>query len=80
MVLVGGAAGPVASAPMAGTVVIIVLLALFPVVFLMANVVLAAIIGVFLKKDRDDAYVGTEYLVLANGPAPVDAEVDEEQS
>jgi hypothetical protein len=77
--LVGGAAGPVASAAMAGTVVIIVLLALFPVVFLMLNVVLAAIIGTFLKKDRDEAYAGTEYLVLANGPAPVEPEADEEQ-
>jgi hypothetical protein len=77
--LVGGAAGPVASTAMAGTVVIIVLLVLFPVIFLMANVVLAAIIGFFLKKDRDDAYAGTEYLVLANGPATVQAESDEEQ-
>jgi fluoride ion exporter CrcB/FEX len=54
---------------MAGTVVIIVLLALFPVIFLMTNVVGAALIGFFFKKDRDDAYAGTEYLVLANGPA-----------
>jgi hypothetical protein len=58
---------------MAGTVVIIVLLALFPVVFLMTNVVGAAIIGTFLKKDRDDAYEGTEYLALANGPATSEA-------
>ena len=54
---------------MAGTVVIIVLLVLFPVVFLMSNVIGAAVIGSFLKKDRDDAYEGTEYLALANGPA-----------
>jgi hypothetical protein len=54
---------------MAGTVVIIVLLVLFPVIFLMTNVIGAAVIGFFLKKDRDDAYEGTEYLALANGPA-----------
>ena len=54
---------------MAGTVVIIVLLVLFPVIFLMSTVIGAAVIGSFLKKDRDDAYEGTEYLVLANGPA-----------
>jgi hypothetical protein len=54
---------------MAGAVVIIVLLLLFPVVFLMTSVIGAAIIGFFLKKDRDEAYEGTEYLALANGPA-----------
>jgi hypothetical protein len=54
---------------MAGTVIIIVLLLLFPVAVLMSGAVGAAIVGVFLKKDRDDAYEGTEYLALANGPA-----------
>jgi hypothetical protein len=54
---------------MAGTVVIIVLLVLFPVIFLITNVIGAVVIGTFLKKDRDDAYEGTEYLALANGPA-----------
>ena len=55
---------------MAGTIVIIVLLVVvFPVAVLMSGAVGAAIIGFFLKKDRDDAYEGTEYLALANGPS-----------
>jgi hypothetical protein len=54
---------------MAGTVIIIVLLVLFPVAVIMTGAVGAAIVGFFVKKDRDDAYEGTEYLALANGPA-----------
>jgi hypothetical protein len=54
---------------MAGTVTIIVLLVVFPVLVLMSGAIGAALIGWILKKDRDDAYEGTEYLALANGPA-----------
>jgi hypothetical protein len=54
---------------MAGPVIIIVLLVLFPVAVIMTGAVGAAIVGFFVKKDRDDAYEGTEYLALANGPA-----------
>jgi hypothetical protein len=54
---------------MAGTVTIIVLLVVFPVLVLMSGAIGAALIGWLLKTDRDDAYEGTEYLALANGPA-----------
>ncbi len=50
---------------MAGTVVMIVILVLFPVAVLMTGAAGAAIIGWLLKKDRDDAYEGTEYLELS---------------
>lgn len=64
---------------MVGTVVIIIVLALFPVLVLMSGAPAAAIIGFFLKSDRDDAYAGTEYLTLANGPAePADEDADTE--
>lgn len=55
---------------MVGTVVIIVVLAVvFPVIVMMSGAPAAAIIGYFLKTDRDEAYKGTEYLTLANGSA-----------
>jgi hypothetical protein len=50
---------------MAGTVVMIVVLALFPVVLLMSGAAASALVGWLLKKDRDDAYAGTEYLELS---------------
>lgn len=62
---------------MAGTVAIIVILAVvFPVIVLMSGAPAAAIIGYFLKTDRDAAYEGTEYLTLANGPAKDDEDAD----
>jgi hypothetical protein len=53
---------------MGGTVVIIVILAVIPVLVLMSMAPLAAIIGWITQSDRDDAYAGTEYLTLAYGP------------
>lgn len=49
---------------MAGTVVIIVVLLLFPVLVLMSGAPASALIGWALKKDRADAYAGTEYFAL----------------
>jgi membrane protein implicated in regulation of membrane protease activity len=45
---------------MAGGIVMVVALLLFPVVFLMAMAGVAAALGVSLKKDSDARYEGTE--------------------
>ena len=50
---------------MAGTVVMIVILVLFPVLLLMTGAAGAAIVGTLLKRDRDRDYEGTEYLELS---------------
>ena len=50
---------------MAGAVVMIVILVLFPVLLLMSGAAAAALIGVVLKRDRDDAYEGTEHLDIS---------------
>jgi hypothetical protein len=50
---------------MAGTVVMIVILVLFPVLLLMSGAVGAALIGWVLKRDRDTEYQGTEYLDIS---------------
>ena len=61
------AAHPSASlGDVAGTVVMIVILVLAPVVICMSGAVIAAILGYFLKADRDAAFEGTEQLDLAN--------------
>ncbi len=54
-----------ASPAMGGTVVMIVILVLFPVAVLMSGVFGAALIGTVLKLTRDEAYEGTEYLTIA---------------
>ena len=51
---------------MAGTVVIIVILAIAPVLICMSGVVAAALLGHFIKADRDAAFEGTEQLEIAN--------------
>jgi hypothetical protein len=51
---------------MAGTVVMIVILALAPVLIVMGGVVAAALLGHFIKNDRDAAFEGTEQLDIAN--------------
>ena len=51
---------------MAGGIVIAVVLLLIPVVVAMSGAVLAAILGVALKRDRDAAFEGTEYLALSD--------------
>jgi hypothetical protein len=52
---------------MGGTVVMIVILVLFPVAVLMSGAVGAAVVGTVLKRSRDAAYEGTEYLALSEG-------------
>jgi hypothetical protein len=53
----------------AGTVVIIVLLVLvFPVLFLMSMAAIAALLGTLLKNDVDASHEGTELLTLSNTP------------
>ncbi len=55
---------------MAGTVVIIVLLVLvFPVLFLMSMAALAALLGALIKGDVDAAHEGSELLALSNLPS-----------
>ena len=51
---------------MGGTVVMIVILVLFPIVVLMSGAVGAALIGTVLKRDRDAEYEGTEYLTISD--------------
>ncbi len=51
---------------MSGTVIMIVVLLLFPIVVAMSGLVGAGLIGWFLQKDRDDAYAGTEYSAIAH--------------
>ena len=51
---------------MAGTVVMIVILALAPVIICMSGVVVAAALGHFMQTDRDAAFEGTEQLEIAN--------------
>jgi hypothetical protein len=51
---------------MAGTVVIIVILVIAPVFICMSGALVAAILGYFIKADRDAAFAGTEQLDLAN--------------
>ena len=51
---------------MAGTVVMIVVLAIAPVFICMSGVVAAAILGHFMKADRDAAFEATEQLEIAN--------------
>ena len=59
-------APPHYSRGMAGTVVMIVILAIAPVLICMSGVVVAAVLGRFLKADRDAAFEGTEQLEIAN--------------
>ena len=51
---------------MAGTVVMIVVLVIAPVFICMSGALVAAVLGHFLKADRDAAFEGTEQLELAN--------------
>ena len=51
---------------MAGTVVMIVILLVAPVFICMSGVVVASVLGYFLKADRDAAFEGTEQLEIAN--------------
>lgn len=53
-------------APMAGTVVMIVILAIAPVFIVMSGAAAAAVLGHFIKADRDAAFEGTEQLDIAN--------------
>lgn len=50
---------------MAGTIVMIVVLVVFPVAVLMSGAAGAAIIGSVLKFDRDKAHEGTEHLSIS---------------
>ena len=50
---------------MGGTVVMIVILVLFPVAVFMSGAAGAAIVGALLKYDRDGAHRDTEYLTLS---------------
>jgi hypothetical protein len=50
---------------MAGTVVMIIVLVLFPVAVLMSGAAGAALIGTILKRDRDQAHEGTEHLAIS---------------
>ena len=51
---------------MAGTVVMIVILAIAPVLICMSGVVVAAALGHIIKTDRDAAFEDTEQLEIAN--------------
>ena len=51
---------------MAGTVVIIVILAIAPVLICMSSVAAATVLGHFIKSDRDAEFEGTEQLDIAN--------------
>ena len=63
---------------MGGTVAIIIILLLFPVVVILSGTLLAGLIGWALHKDREDAYEGTEYVALGGyGPK---ADVDDDES
>jgi hypothetical protein len=50
----------------AGTVVMIVILAIAPVLICMSGVIAAAALGYFVKADRDAEFEGTEQLEIAN--------------
>ena len=50
---------------MGGTVVMIVILVLFPIAVVMSGAVGAALIGTVLKRERDAAHEGTEYLAIS---------------
>ena len=50
---------------MGGTVVMIVILVLFPIAVLMSGAVGAALVSTVLKRDRDAAYLDTEYLAIS---------------
>jgi hypothetical protein len=52
---------------MAGTVVMIVILVLFPVLVFIGGAIASVLFGITLKESSDAAYEGTEYLALANG-------------
>jgi len=53
---------------MVGTVVMIVILLLFPVVVLMSMAVLAALLGTLVNRSVDEAYEGHELLELSRPP------------
>jgi hypothetical protein len=57
---------------MAGTVVMIVVLVLFPVLVFIGGAIGSVLIGITLKKSSDAAYEGTEYLTLANSTPGAD--------
>ncbi len=62
----------------AGTIVMIVVLAIFPVVMLMSMAGLAGILGWVIKTDADDRAEGSELLALSDanpwaGPATEEA-------
>ena len=50
---------------MGGTVVMIVILALIPVAIVMSGVLIAALFGTALTRDRDAAYHDTEHLAIS---------------
>ena len=50
---------------MGGTVVMIVILVLFPIAVLMSGAIGAALVSTVLKRDRDAAFEGTEYLTIS---------------
>jgi hypothetical protein len=51
---------------MVGTVVMIAILVIFPALVIMTGAAGSAIIGSLLKRDRDEAYAGTEHLELSD--------------
>lgn len=51
---------------MAGGIIMVLILLLFPVVVLMSGAVGAALIGHLLKKDADRRHVGSELVELNN--------------
>jgi predicted branched-subunit amino acid permease len=55
---------PLRSPAVAGAVVIVVALLLFPVVFLMSGAVAAAIVGALLQRDVEQTHKGSELLEL----------------
>jgi hypothetical protein len=62
---------------MGGTVVMIIVLLVFPVIVIMSGVLLAGVLGWVLQDDREDAYEGTEYLALGGyGPKSDDDETE----
>ena len=63
---------------MGGTVVIIIVLVVFPVLVLMSAAPLSALIGWAFTSDREDAFEGTEYLALGGHSPKADDEDDEE--
>ena len=50
---------------MGGTVVMIVILALIPVAIVMSGVLIAALFGTVMTRDRDAAYHDTEHLAIS---------------